>query len=753
MEELRVRIKQWENSFQERYHRKPKEEDINDKPDILSLYRRYQKLEKRVESEDTSRTRCSSTSSRIRGRSISNNCIKDVVYQEVANHVRKPSPEPRKKPKPRRTSSLGGSFSGAAPHASLVIRPVVANTNVSLVFERPRTPPGEPLLEAHDEPSIFILPAESSNEDFDENTTPAKRKKPPTSRKRPAKRDNNVRLDLNKKYTKKAKTKSLDRIVKNKWVPRAQWIRQQQVAESEKRNDEAYEELLEPENVDIEVPPTLEFEEVNQTALLKVLSDHFHYNSFREGQEQAIINVVKGISTLLVVPTGWGKSMCYQIPALITAGLTLVVSPLLSLIQDQLESLPPSLPGAQWTSSQSFQEVQDTLKAIRESRIKILFVSPERLFASGFLSAMAGIKLSCLVVDEGHLISQWSHNFRPCYIRIHRVLKKLKVSCVLALTATATVQTRESICNQLGIAADNVICPHIPRSNLKLTVSQDHSPREALVPLLRSQNFEYLDSIIIYVSTKAAADQIANNLKVQGFERVASYHAGKRMDDRRSIQEQFMANELRIVVATVAFGMGLDKQDVRAVIHVNIPRSLEAYVQEVGRAGRDGLPAYCHAFFNQEDISRYRSQVHSDGLDACTIKSLLEKFVFRDSGKHLCVAVSKLASKWDVRTPVVETILVRLEALGYITILANMHGRCSVSFHESLPEKLAEKCNLIKWIIRQLSCRQGRYYVNLDDAANALSAPITAVYRQLLDLRVCLLLIVMSYHFRSDKAR
>jgi RecQ family ATP-dependent DNA helicase len=342
----------------------------------------------------------------------------------------------------------------------------------------------------------------------------------------------------------------------------------------------------------------------------------FGFGAFNPGQAEAIRNVLHAQSTLLVLPTGAGKSLCYQLPSLFTPGLTLVVSPLIALMQDQLAHLPPELPGAAWSSSAPPAETTALMDRLRAGRIKVLFVSPERVLTPGFqrfiTAQLPAPGVSFVCVDEAHCVSEWSHNFRSSYLRLsHALYGTLRARCVLALTATATRLTEEVVCRTLRIdtspAAGCVLRAAVTRPNLLVTASaaESEAARVAeLILLLQSPAFAALTlggaaavdaaagrargkkaaaaglqcSVIVYVTSQAQTEQVAQTLTTAGLS-AAPYHAGLPFAQRMSTQQRFMAGKVKVVVATIAFGMGLDKQDVRAVIHLTLPRTLEHYVQ------------------------------------------------------------------------------------------------------------------------------------------------------------------------------
>lgn len=401
-------------------------------------------------------------------------------------------------------------------------------------------------------------------------------------------------------------------------------------------------------NPDGSLPPTSE--EVLET--LKM----FGHKSFRHGQEQAIMRVLCGVSTLVTLSTGSGKSLCYQLPAYLyrqkSNCITLVVSPLVSLMEDQVHGIPDFVNAQCLHMNQTTKQREKTMEAIKAGEVHILLVSPEAIVSgeksTGFgsiLRQLPPIAFAC--IDEAHCVSQWSHNFRPSYLMICRVLReKLGVKTVIGLTATATLQTRESIVRHLGIL-DGLkgIISDIPLpDNLILTISQDENRERALIELLRSERFETLMSIIIYCTRRDECERIAGFLRTclkdekkddgsssKKRKRVnlnaEAYHAGLPASRRRTIQNAFMAGELRIVIATIAFGMGINKSDIRGIIHYNMPKSFESYVQEVGRAGRDGNPAHCHVFLDSKgkDLSELRRHIYSNSIDRHVIRKLLKR--------------------------------------------------------------------------------------------------------------------------------
>uniref|UniRef100_A0A8K9Y290 DNA 3'-5' helicase n=1 Tax=Oncorhynchus mykiss TaxID=8022 RepID=A0A8K9Y290_ONCMY len=403
----------------------------------------------------------------------------------------------------------------------------------------------------------------------------------------------------------------------------------------------------------------------------------FGYKSFRPGQEQAIMRILSGLSTLVVLSTGMGKSLCYQLPAYLYAQrsncITLVVSPLVSLMDDQLSGLPSKLKAAAIHSNMSKKQREVAIEKVKAGEVHVLLLSPEALVGGGHsgpgclppADQLPPVAFAC--IDEAHCVSEWSHNFRPCYLRLCKVLRdRLGVRCLLGLTATATLSTALDIAQNLGITDQDGVAVRsaaVP-NNLQLSVSMDRDKDQALVCLLKGERFGSLESVIIYCTRREETTRISALLRtcLQGVllkesNRTASqeaddnpvgkkkkalarkkirkplkwmaesYHAGMSSSERRRVQNNFMCGELRVVVATVAFGMGLDKSDVRGIVHYNMPKSFESYVQEIGRAGRDGEPAHCHLFLDPEggDLHELRRHIYANTVDYYTVKKIVQK--------------------------------------------------------------------------------------------------------------------------------
>ena len=330
---------------------------------------------------------------------------------------------------------------------------------------------------------------------------------------------------------------------------------------------------------------------------LKIL---FGYDSFRAGQKSVIDSILAGRDAFAVMPTGAGKSVCYQIPAVLLPGITLVVSPLISLMQDQVKALNEAgVPAAFINSSLSEKDYNETIRRARQGIYKIIYIAPERLVTEGFLALAKSVPVSMVTVDEAHCISQWGQDFRPSYMRIVEFVKTLeKRPIISAFTATATENVREDIVCTLGLQNPFTLVNGFDRENLFFQVDKPKNKEQYILKYISEHSG---DSGIIYCATRKNVDNIYELLKGKGVS-VGKYHAGMSAEERKKMQDDFVFDYTSIVVATNAFGMGIDKSNVRFVIHYNMPQSMENYYQEAGRAGRDGLDAKCILLFSPQDI-------------------------------------------------------------------------------------------------------------------------------------------------------
>ncbi|WP_396335356.1 DNA helicase RecQ [Clostridium sp.] len=333
---------------------------------------------------------------------------------------------------------------------------------------------------------------------------------------------------------------------------------------------------------------------------MEVLEKYFGYNSFREGQSEIISNILRGRDSLCIMPTGGGKSICYQIPALIFNGITLVISPLISLMKDQVDSINDIGIKAEYiNSTQSLDEIKEILKRCYDGEVKLLYIAPERLESEYFNKMLRKLWISQVAVDEAHCVSMWGHDFRKSYRYIAPFIKSLNVRPVVtAFTATATTEVRKDILNLLELINPYAYLGSFNRENLSICVHKEEDKAEFVKDYIR--NHEEVSGIV-YCATRKEVDALYYYLKERGIE-VLKYHGGLKDDEKNYYQEEFLKDNFNVMIATNAFGMGIDKSNVRYIIHFTLCKNIENYYQEIGRGGRDGEKTECHLLYNREDI-------------------------------------------------------------------------------------------------------------------------------------------------------
>ncbi len=396
-----------------------------------------------------------------------------------------------------------------------------------------------------------------------------------------------------------------------------------------------------------------------------ILSGRFGFSAYRPGQEQVVEALLAGRSALAVFPTGGGKSLCYQLPALLLEGVTVVVSPLIALMKDQIDALVrQGIEAARLDSSLSAEEVRDVSERLRAGGLKLLYVAPERFNNERFLTELERTRISLFAVDEAHCISEWGHNFRPDYLKLAARAREVGAERVLALTATATPAVVRDICTGFGIAEADAVVTGFYRPNLTmLTTPVAAATREqALIDRLRERP---PGTTIVYVTLQRTAVGVATRLRAAGLA-ARPYHAGLAAEERVAVQEWWTAGDANVVVATIAFGMGIDKADVRYVYHLNLPKGLESYSQEVGRAGRDDAPSICELFACRDDVPTLENFAFGDTPTGEAVRGLLDEIFGHGTGEEFAVAEFELSVRFDVRQLVLRTILTYLELEGLL---------------------------------------------------------------------------------------
>lgn len=392
-----------------------------------------------------------------------------------------------------------------------------------------------------------------------------------------------------------------------------------------------------------------------------LLREHFGFADFRPGQAEAIEALLGDGAALAVFPTGGGKSLCYQLPALAVEGVTLVISPLIALMKDQIDFLQGrGIPAARLDSSLTGDEVRATSERLRSGELRLLYVAPERFNNERFLAELKRLKIAIFALDEAHCISEWGHNFRPDYLKLAQTARDVGAERILALTATATPKVVGDICEAFGIKGENAILTGFYRPNLTL-LTTPCTPLERTSLLVSRLRERPAGSTIVYVTLQRTAETVAAHLKQQGFAAEA-YHAGMEPEERTRVQNWWMATPGGVVVATIAFGMGIDKADVRYVYHANLPKSLESYSQEIGRAGRDGDPSIVEMFATGADLPTLENFVYGDTPRAESLRSLVGDVLAQPT--EFDISIFEASNRHDLRQLVLRTALTYLELLG-----------------------------------------------------------------------------------------
>jgi len=401
--------------------------------------------------------------------------------------------------------------------------------------------------------------------------------------------------------------------------------------------------------------------------LKELLTLHYGFSSFRPGQERAVNCVLEARSCAVIMPTGGGKSLCYQLPAMVLSGVTIVISPLISLMKDQVDSLQRiGIPATFINSSISPDEARNRIQAVRQGGYKLLYIAPERFCNQEFLDALKDIRVELFAVDEAHCISQWGHDFRPSYLKLREAVRAAGDPPVMALTATATPEVREDIIRQLGLADPEVVITGFGRPNLQFGVIRTHEGQKTRYALDAVQSARGGKGII-YVGTRARVDDLVQVLLDNDIEAVA-YHAGMEGEERKWVQNKFLTDQVQVIVATNAFGLGIDKPDIRFVIHYDMPGTIEAYYQEAGRAGRDGKKSFCLLFYSSRDRHLHEFFIKGDNPPPGTVKEVYDILAGFETD-NVRITYSEIMEMLSEQVPemAIGTALKLLEREGYIT--------------------------------------------------------------------------------------
>ena len=464
----------------------------------------------------------------------------------------------------------------------------------------------------------------------------------------------------------------------------------------------------------------------------RLLLDTFGFPQFRPGQGRVIATLLEGRSALAVFPTGAGKSLCYQLPALLLDGLTIVVSPLIALMKDQVDALVKrGVPAARLDSSLSPAEARNVFTNLRAGRLKLLYVAPERLVGGRLVNTLSNLTIALLAIDEAHCISEWGHNFRPEYLKLADLAQRLRAGRVLALTATATPEVARDIARSLGIAEADSVVTGFHRPNLEVHATPCLAARRLSLLLQRLQN-RPPGPTIVYVTLQRTAEDVAAFLCSNGLD-AHPYHAGLPDDRRHLVQDAFMASKAGIVVATIAFGMGIDKADIRYVYHFNLPKTLENYAQEIGRAGRDSLPSTCELLAAADDLVILENFTYGDTPTTEAVASFLSDLLAR--GPDFDVSLYDLSNHHDIRPLVAQTLLTYLELDHIIEAAGPFYAEYKLQplrpFREIIARFDPPRADFLTRLL-QLG-RQGPKWLTLDTiaAAQSLSEPRDRITRAL----------------------
>ena len=464
----------------------------------------------------------------------------------------------------------------------------------------------------------------------------------------------------------------------------------------------------------------------------QLLTGTFGFDQFLPGQAEVIEHLLAGRSALAIFPTGGGKSLCYQLPALTFDGVTIVISPLIALMKDQIDVLKSrGVPAERLDSTLSVDETRSVMLALRSGELRLLYVAPERFSNERFLQAIMHTKVSMFAVDEAHCISEWGHNFRPDYLKLARLARSCRAERLFALTATAAPKVAEDICEGFGIPGKCVVRTGFYRKNLTvLTTPIAAADRDrALLERLQGRP---VGPTIVYVTLQKTAEQVAAYLASAELP-ARAYHAGMKDEQRAEVQDWFMDSDDGIVVATIAFGMGIDKSNIRYIYHYNLPKSLENFSQEIGRAGRDGEISICEMFVCLDDVCTLENFAYGDTPSRNATRDLVKE-IFSFSGQF-DLSLYELSRRHDIRQLVARTLLVQMELNGYLQELTPFYSRYQfqplVSSSEILSRFADERRQFLMAVFKQTHKAKTWFHIDLDEAAEAIDCPRDRIVRAL----------------------
>ncbi len=454
------------------------------------------------------------------------------------------------------------------------------------------------------------------------------------------------------------------------------------------------------------------------------LHHYFGFTELRPGQQAVMQHLLDGHSAAAVFPTGGGKSLCYQLPALLLPGVTLVVSPLIALMKDQIDALTArGISACRLDSSLTADEYREVVQQLKSGELRLLYVAPERFNNERFRAMLKPIQIALFAVDEAHCISEWGHNFRPDYLKLAGFARQFGAERILALTATATPAVLEDICRLFEIKPDCAVSTGFYRPNLNIeTTVVEASERDRV--LLEAIGHTPPGPAIVYVTLQKTAEAVAQRLADAGLP-ARAYHAGLKDDIRGEIQEWFMTASHAIVVATIAFGMGVDKANIRAVYHYNLPKSLENYSQEIGRAGRDGAPSVCQMLVCPDDLNVLENFVYGDTPDKAALYGLIDELFAQEPSFD--VSPYTLSARHDIRPLVLRTLLTYLELAGYLEggtpFYADYKFKPLQSSAEILSRFKGEHRNFLATLFRHAV--KGRIWFSIDPTETAVAMQTT----------------------------